>query len=160
MNQSTDVKTYAIGVLSVIIIFLLIFKGCHKENIKPLIKIKKEIVKQIEYREGEVKVVKEIDTKYKILYKTKYDTIYAQAPDTCKEYLKEFKLVADSALKIKDLVIIKQDSVIVDLKRVAKVDSLIINGYKDQTRQLRRERRNATIITSAMILLTFIGFTF
>ena len=118
MNQSTDVKTYAIGVLSVIIIFLLIFKGCHKENIKPLIKIKKEIVKQIEYREGEVKVVKEIDTKYKILYKTKYDTIYAQAPDTCKEYLKEFKLVADSALKIKDLVIIKQDSVILLVTKV------------------------------------------
>jgi hypothetical protein len=157
MSQSTDVKNYLIGGLLIIIVLLTWCNTNKKAEVKPLVKIKKEIVKQIEYREGEVKIVKEVDIKYKTIYKTKYDTIYAQAPDTCKEYLEEFKLVADSALKIKDLVIIKQDSVIVGLKQVTKIDSTIINQYKEDARQLRKEKRIATILTSGMILLTFIG---
>lgn len=158
MNQSTDAKNYLIGGLLVIILLLSWCNTHKKAEVKPLVKIKKEIVKQVEYKEGEVKIVKQIDIKYKTIYKTKYDTIYAQAPDTCKEYLEEFKLVADSAIKIKDLVIVKQDSVIIGLKQVVKVDSTIINNYKADIKQLRREKRIETFLTSSVILLTFIVF--
>lgn len=158
MNQSTDVKNYLIGGLLIIILLLTWCNTTKKAQVKPLIKIKKEIVKEIEYKEGQVKVVKQIDVKYKTIYKTKYDTIYAQAPDTCKEYLEQFKLVADSALKIKDLVILKQDSVIVKMKYLAVADSTIIEEYKDNIRALRKDKAIAKLVTSGMILLTFLGF--
>lgn len=156
MSQITDVKNYLIGGLLVIILLLSWCNTHKKAEVKPLVKIKKEIVKQVEYKEGEVKIVKQIDVKYKTIYKTKYDTIYAQAPDTCKQYLEAFKLVADSALKIKDLVIVKQDSVIIGLKQVVKVDSTIINNYRADVKQLRREKRIEAFLTSGVILLTFI----
>jgi hypothetical protein len=160
MTQSTDVKNYLIGGLLVIILVLSWCNGTKKTQMKPIVKIKKEIVKQIEYREGEVKVVKKIDVKYKTIYKTKYDTIYAQAPDTCKEYLAEFKVVCDSALNIKDLVIIKQDSLVYDMKRLARVDSTMIDSYKGQVKDLKRDKRVSRLVTTSLILLTFLGFVF
>lgn len=156
MSQSTDVKNYLIGGLLIIILLLSWCNTNKKTEVKPIVKIKKEIIKQIEYKEGRVKVLKQVDIKYKTIYKTKYDTIYAQAPDTCKEYLEEFKLMADSTLKIKDMVIIAQDSVICDLKTVNTLDSAMIESYKHDMKRERRIKIAHKSIISVLFLLTIV----
>ena len=156
-----DAKNITILGMGLLIIIMSFFVGCPSEKpVKPLIKIKKEVVKEIQYVEGEVKVVKQIDTQYKVVYKTKYDTIYAQAPDTCHQYLNRFKAVADSALKIKDLVIIKQDSLVLKYKTLAKTDSLLLKDCTADNKRLKRKLIGSRIVTTSLFLLTFIGFTF
>lgn len=155
-----DAKNITILGMGLLIIIMSFFIGCPSEKPAPLIKIKKEVVKEIEYKEGEVKIVKQIDTKYKVVYKTKYDTIYAQAPDTCHQYLDRFKAVADSALKIKDLVIIKQDSLVLKYKTLAKTDSLLLKDCTADNKKLKRKLVGRTIVTTSLFLLTFIGFAF
>jgi len=159
MSLSTDVRrNYVIAILTAIVIVLLFLLGGRQDQpIRTITKIKKQVVKEIEYKEAKVKILKQTDIKYKVVYKTKYDTIYAQAPDTCHQYLEELKLTCDSAMKIKDMVIISQDSVICDLKTVNNLDSLAIDSYRQEAKRQRRINIAQKSVIVALFLLTITG---
>ena len=144
-------------------ILAFIFKGCstepppthsNKDSLNTIIASKEQIADSINNRIDTVEIVRnKIVTKYK----TVYDTIIKQAPDTCKTYL----IALDKECGIKDSINEVQltnysnltgelTGIIALQKNIIKSDSLTIDELTMTVKKEKRKGKLKTILVGAL----------
>lgn len=155
-----------------VFLFLIIwtFKGCNsdpkpilsnKDSLNTIIAEKEKIADSIKNKIDTVEIVRNrILTKYK----TKYDTIIQQAPDTCKTYL----IALDKECSVKDSINEAQltnysnltgelTGIIAFQKTIIKSDSLTIDELTMAVKKEKRKGKLKTILGTAIGVLGGIG---
>ncbi len=145
----------AIIALSLIILIMLMFRKCNMQpepmpvtievdnQLAEIEKLKLFISKQ----DSIINAKQRTTTIYRTIYKTKYDTLIKQAPDTCKPYLAELNsycLKLDSMNKD----VINSQSILIDTlhKQVHNyigLDSLRVNQINDLNKVVDKANRKA-----------------
>ena len=152
------------------LIAMFIFKGCsteptpqtiNKDSLYTIIAEKEQIADSIKTKIDTVEIVRnKIVTKYK----TVYDTIIKQAPDTCKTYL----IALDKECGIKDSINEVQltnysnltgelTGIIALQKTIIKSDSLTIDELKMTVKKEKRKGKLKTILGTALGALSGFG---
>ena len=154
-------------ILFIIFVCLYFFRICsteptpphsNKDSLNTIIAEKEQIADSINNRIDTVEIVR---NKILTKYKTIYDTIIKQAPDTCKTYL----IALDKECSIKDSINEVQltnysnltdelTGIIALQKTIIKSDSLTIN---ELTMTVKKEKRKGKLKTILGTALGFIG---
>lgn len=156
-------KTFRIvlGLTILTLIFAALFYDCSN---KPAINnTKKEIVKEIKYVD---RIIKHIDTlkltkiKVEYKYRTVYDTILKQAPDTCTNYL----IALDKECNKKDSInnalindyfnVVSHQNAVITLQNIQlQNDSLEIKKLNKEIKKVKRK----SVFNNVLIALSGIG---
>jgi len=159
-------KTFRIvlGLILLILIFTALFYDCsHKPTLQ---NNSTQIMKEIRYVD---RLIKHIDTlkitktKIEYKYKTVYDTVLKQAPDTCTSYL----ITLDKECSKKDSInailvdsyynVITHQSGIISLQRVQlSNDSLEIKQLNKEIKKVKRK----SVLNNILIALSGVGVGF
>jgi hypothetical protein len=124
----------ALGIF-ILVMICLALKGCNKTPINNKTDIAITDDKAAEQIAGynynqasnKVKIVEKLIPIYKDRWKTKYDTIYKQAPDTCHYYLSKLNAEKNASDSINDIVIKSYGNLInAGIIYQAKKDSVIL----------------------------------
>lgn len=180
MKATTKInyKKLLLGCFILGLICLALTNTCKRQSLTPSVTIEtKPIEERVDKKLDRIKrdsliIDSLLKQKPKIItrYKTRIDSIYLTAPDTCKDLINELKnecLVIDSlntniiAYQIET--IINQKSVINDLNSIVKIQknqlsdsSTVINNLKKEVKKERRKGKIKSVLLS--IGATFGGF--
>lgn len=134
----------------VCLVFIGLIHGCEK---KPEPKYKIKTIEVIKNRIDTVKVdlVKWKESKSKIVYKTKFDTL-ATIDTVLVELAK-----CDTIVKIDSVIIAKQDTIIKGQEEIIFEQDLIKQHQEKENKKLKRKLIFTKILAGAVVVLTIIA---
>lgn len=135
-------KTFRIflGLTILVLIFLALFYDCSNKPIKQ--NDTKQIVKEIQYVD---RIIKHIDTlklikiKVEYKYKTVYDTVLKQAPDTCTSYLIALDKECSKKDSINNALINDYFNVVSHQNNIITLQNIQIQNDSLEIKQLNKE---------------------
>lgn len=133
-----------------ILVFILLFQSCESKEKEIVTTVDTVIINKIKKDTVIINQLIKAKERFKIVYKTRIDSVYLASPDTCKKYVQIIVDNCNHYLSQQDTIIDKQGDVINQQRELCMAQMQMIESKNDTIQTLRKKNKNKAKIIAIL----------